>query len=430
MDEKREEMDVAKQLEDEEKWNEAANCYVNLISDNTPTSLYERASWCLSRAGRYSEAVIYLRILTENDPASAKWPYMVGYQYYCQKMWKESVEWFELSIKRFPDYFVVKYRIAYAYVQIAGEYKKLTKAEYWKALGHLKDCHLLWNSFDESKKRKERSVYFDINFLHGKILMELPEHRVEAILLFLKALEIKPDDEFTKYNLAKSYYLNGDFKKAKESLPLSTKYYVVELSAFIEAKLENYSKAISAINKLLLKRKRDYLFAFLAEVNLLINENDDAYKLARKAVAEGPKNHKNYFLMAKIYYRYGLLRKALDFLNLANKIKKEKYGSDYQESDSLREEIFDKISPSYQDDNLLLKKLDQLAVDLPDKNCLGVIRNFNSEKGFGFIKSTPNDIFFHISNCKYTGITIGDHVQYTVVSTEKGLMAIDVCKLD
>ena len=39
---------------------------------------------------------------------------------------------------------------------------------------HLKTtCHCLWDTFDESKKQKERSTYYDINFLHGKILMDL-----------------------------------------------------------------------------------------------------------------------------------------------------------------------------------------------------------------------------------------------------------------
>ena len=429
MVEKRVEMDLAQTFENEGKWGEAANCYVKLISDNSPLSLYERAAWCLSRAGSYSEAIKYLIILVKKDPASAKWPYMLGYQYYCQKLWRKAVEWFEKSLNIFPDYFVVKYRLAYAYVQIAGEYKKLTKAEYWKALGLLKDCHQLWNSYNEDKKRKERSTYFDVNFLHGKILMELPDHRIEAIQLFLKALEIKPNDEFAKYNLAKTYYLNGDFEKARDSLPISTKYFVVELSAFIEAKLKNYLKAISVINKLLLNRKKDYLYAFLAEVYLLNNENDEAYKMARKAIFEGPNNHKNYFLMAKIYYRYGLLRKAIEFLDLANKAKKEKYGSDFKESDILREEILTKISPIYQDDTNLLKKLGELTTDLSEKIRQGVICNFNSEKGFGFIKSSPKDIFFHVSNCKYTKISNGDHVQFTIVTSEKGIKAVDVSKL-
>ena len=424
MDEKK--MEYSRQLEREKNWVEAADQYVQLLSEDSSSSLYERAAWCLSRAGKYSDSIKYLEKLHEIEPLSAKWPYMIGYQYYCQKDWNKSIEWFEKSLERYQDYFVVKYRLAYAYIQIASNYKKLTKAEYWKALGHLKDCHRLWKTFDENKKQRERGVYSDINFLHGKILMELPNHRDEAINCFLKALEINPTNEFAKYNLAKTYYLNGDFKKAKENIPTCTQYYVVELSAYTDAKLGDYPSAISAITKLLNRRKKDYLFRFLASTYLLSDNLEKAYKMAQKAVSIGQNNHKNYYILSKVFYQYGLLNKAIENLDKASKIKKTKYETAYEECDELREIILSKMSSDYHDDYILLEKLNKLTTSQFEQ---GTICRYNSEKGFGFIKGCPKDIFFHVSNCKYKGVTEGDFVQYRSITTDRGIMAVDLRKL-
>lgn len=419
-------MKYAQQFEKDAKWADAADQYIQLLNDAPSSSIYERVAWCLSRAGKYSDSIKYLYKLHELEPLSAKWLYMIGYQYYCQKEWGKAIEWFEKALEKYPDYFVVKYRLAYAYIQSAGEYKKLTKAEYWKALGHLKDCHRLWKTFDDSKKQKERSIYFDVNFLHGKILMGLPNHRNEAINRFQSALEIKPTDEFAQYNLAKTYYLNGDYEKAKKNIPVSNQYYVVELTAYTDAKLGEYEKAISTIIKLLHRRKKDYLFSFLAETYLLSNNLEEAYKMAQKAVSQGQNNHKNYYTLAKVYYQYGLLYKAIEYLDKAIRIKKTKYDTAYEECDTLRETILSQMPQDYHDDDILLAKLHEITTPQFEQ---GTVCRYNSEKGFGFIKSSPKDIFFHVSNCKYKGVSVGDFVQFTTTTTDKGIMAVDLCKL-
>jgi tetratricopeptide (TPR) repeat protein/cold shock CspA family protein len=421
-------MRSAQELENELKWTEAAAQYVQLLDDSPSVDVYERAAWCFSRAGEYQNAIEYLLKLHELEPLSAKWLYMIGYQYYCQKEWNGAIEWFEKALKCYPDYFIVKYRLAYAYVQTAGIYKKLTKAEYWKAIGHLKDCHKLWDTFDDIKRQKERNTYFDVNFLHGKILMDLPRHYSQAINLFQTALGIKPTDEFAKYNLAKTFYLSGEYQKAQENIPAGNQYYIVELTAYTEAKLGNYQKAISIVDQLLLQRKSDYLYAFLAEVYMLETNPEKAYKAARQALSLGKKNHKNYYVIAKVYYHYGLLDKAVESLELAIKMKQSKYDASYAECDELREKILQEKSSDYKDDPKLIEKLDGLIAAPRFEQ--SVICRYNSEKGFGFIKGNLKDIFFHVSNCNYRNIAVGDSVRFSTTTTERGLMAVDVRKVD
>ena len=416
----------AKELEEKSMWIEAAHEYREALSAFNTNEIREKTAWCLSRAGEYDEAIKHLEVLNNDEPQIAKWPYMIGYQHYCKQNWANAVEWFEKSLVINPEYFIVKYRLAYALIQLAGKYKQLTKAEYWQALGHLKDCHKLWDNYSNDKQQKESSTYFSINFLHGKILMDLPHNRVQAASLFQKALQLKPDDTVTKYNLAKTYYYLGEYKKADQYLPSGNQYYITELNAYIDAKLGEYNSAIIKIKQLLQKRERDYLYNFLAEVYLSINDLDNALSMSKRAINLGRNNHKNYYTLAKIYYEFGLLSEAISTLDTAIQIKEKRYGSVFVECKLLRDEISSKITPEYSDDKELL---DRLITHEPNNNQniqQGTISKYNSSKGFGFIQSDGKDIFFHISNCKFTNVVIGDDVVFRTERTLKGTNALDV----
>jgi cold shock CspA family protein len=59
----------------------------------------------------------------------------------------------------------------------------------------------------------------------------------------------------------------------------------------------------------------------------------------------------------------------------------------------------------------------------------GKIANFNSEKGFGFIKdsATHDRIFFHVSGATFD-VKEGDIVNYELISGTKGLNAVNIVK--
>lgn len=396
-------------------WEEAIILYNEIVEENNSIQNIERLGWCLSRAGKYDDAIKFFMILKEKEPQMAKWNYMIGYQYYCKKDWKQAVKYFEETLKIKPNYFVVKYRISYAYVQLAGVYKKLTKPEFWKALGHIKECHELWKKFDEKEKNKERHIYYDINFLHGKILMDLPNHREEATIYFTKALKIN-NDEICRYNLSKTYYLIGNYEEAKKYIPNSNNYYVTELNAYIEAKLKNYDLAIETVNKLMKKRKKDYLFAFLAEVYLLKRDNKNAFENAKKAIRMNYNNHKNHFVLAKVYYKYGLYNSAIKELDIAISLKIKYYHSEYEEAISLKTVIENEIPSNYKQNNDLL---DLLNID-EEKIYTGIINQYDKNKGFGFIIYNKNNkIFFHVSDCDFNNPKIKEQVTFEI-SNGKG----------
>ena len=61
---------------------------------------------------------------------------------------------------------------------------------------------------------------------------------------------------------------------------------------------------------------------------------------------------------------------------------------------------------------------------------LGKVKNFNNEKGYGFIKTEEGkDLFFHYSELQMEGfksVTAGDKVEFEVIETEKGLRAVNI----
>ena len=63
----------------------------------------------------------------------------------------------------------------------------------------------------------------------------------------------------------------------------------------------------------------------------------------------------------------------------------------------------------------------------------GTVKNFNAEKGYGFIRTEEGkDVFFHFSVIQCEGfktVNPGDEVEYEYNETEQGLRATKVTKL-
>ncbi len=60
----------------------------------------------------------------------------------------------------------------------------------------------------------------------------------------------------------------------------------------------------------------------------------------------------------------------------------------------------------------------------------GKVKNFNKEKGYGFIKTEEGkDIFFHYSELKMEGfktVEANATVEFEIIETEKGLRAVNI----
>ena len=136
------EQSIAKSFEVNKQWDKAIEKYKEIYQNDKSLYIISKLLWCYSRNKDYSSAKKYCEILIKNEPNNPKWFYMMGYQYYMEKHWEKAIEYFEKALSIKPNYFVVLYRISYAYLQCAGEYMKLTKSEYWNAIGSVSYTHL------------------------------------------------------------------------------------------------------------------------------------------------------------------------------------------------------------------------------------------------------------------------------------------------
>ena len=58
----------------------------------------------------------------------------------------------------------------------------------------------------------------------------------------------------------------------------------------------------------------------------------------------------------------------------------------------------------------------------------GIVKFFNSEKGYGFIttEGSKEDVFVHANDLDGLKITQGDHVTFEVADGKKGTIAVNV----
>lgn len=412
----------AKILERNKDWLNAAKTYDSI---NLYMPALKKAAWCYSLAKYYDDSVEKYKQIIQREPQNAQALYSLGYQYYAQKRWKEAILWFEKALSVNENFFVVKYRLGYALLQIAGAVQQYVKPEFIRALGIFSECHQLWGSWSEEQREKEQDTYFDICFQHGKAILNMYSRYSEAEEYLRIASIIKPNDVNCKYNLAKVLCNQQKFLEAKEILPKGKEFYLEELSAYIEYKLNNLKNAISIYNKILRYRKRDYLYTDLAEVLIEDGQFKEAYKMCIEACKLNKSNHKNYYMLGMVYYRLGLYKSAITNFEQAVKLKQSRFQSSYAECDKLLIQARNNVSKDeYVEDEELLKELStQMNVGTEQ---IGTIQRYNSDRGFGAITSNGENVFFHIKQCRFYNPTIGMRVIFEKSYNDKGPIALNV----
>ena len=131
---------------------------------------------------------------------------------------------------------------------------------------------------------------------------------------------------------------------------------------------------------------------------MLKEDNKNAFDYANIAIKVNYKNHKNHFVLAKVYYKYNLLYSAVKELDNAIQLKFKNYHSEYDEAILLKEEIMEKSPENYVEDKHILEKIN---FNNDKKIYTGTIYEYDKNKGFGFIMYDGKKIFFHISDCKF-----------------------------
>lgn len=389
--------------------------YIKTLQEPLSQEIKECLAWSYSRQEKYSEAILIYNELLSIQPNNAKWLYSKGYQYYAQKDYQKAVIYFEEALSVYPNYMKVKYRISYAYIQMAGNDRQWTKDVFWKAINHLKSAHDIYKNFTIEEQEKNRSIYADICALHGKTLVGSSKYIELAIKYLEHSLSLKEDAD-VRYQLAKAYYYKKNYTKALELLPSHGKvaYYVLELKSQIYADNGQIDKSNEVLFTLLKFRRKDYLYQRLAYNFLSLNKLDEALKYAQLALNNGKRNFKNLFLYGQICYEKTMYREAYDYLQKARIQKQKDYNLDLPEAI----ELIDKIN-----------QITKTFSSCEDKIYEGMISQYNSGRGFGFIsiQTDSERYFFHINQFANMALPkVGDRVKFTKEKTRKGYQAKDI----
>ncbi len=421
-------LSIADKYEKELLWKNAYDTYVLVYENNTNDKILEKLAWCASRAELYCEAIGYYMMLSERRPTVAKWLYCIGYQYYMKKDWKSAIEWFKKALVIYPEYFTVKYRLGYALRQECGNFMVLKKSEFWEALKQFNECTTIWNGYDDKLKKQNSSIYADICFQKGKLLIER-DKTTDAIISFKESLSLMNNDyEDCSYQLAKAYLKINDPKEALKTLPSSNKYYITELKIDIYMALDETDNAKKLLENHIIHRKKDYLHRQLAEISIKREDFKAAIQYANKAVEINKKNHLNRLLLAKILFDVALLKRALEEVEQAIILKQEKYDSTFDDAEQLKRKILEQIKETdYSDDDV--EKISYYFKDNKATRAEGYVIQYNSDRGFGFILSQNNKYFFHINEVKrydQNKIKINSKLEFTPSINNKGSMAINI----
>lgn len=402
------------------QWIEAIQ-FIKIIPQPLSDEETAALAWCYSRNAEYENAIKLYDDMIQRQPQKAKWYYGKGYQFYMQKDWENAIENFSTALSLFENYLVVKYRIAYAYLQLSGNKMQWSKDTFWKAIRHLEDCHKIFSSYAPEEQKKHIATYADICALHGKTIMASERYLDKSIELLKKANALKADDDF-KYQLAKAFYLKKQYNDALTALPKSDKhYYVPELHSQILSDSGKYHESNEILLKLTKYRKKDYLFRRIAENYLKMHMIDKAESYSHKAISMNKRNYKNYLTLGIVLKEKKMYKSAMQSLERARLSKQNQYKLDCSEAIILIDEINYLTNNNPKDSNTV-------SNDDPHNIHEGKVIKYFSERGFGFLLDchSNKNLFFHISDFPSNEAKIGQKVKYEITTTSKGEKATSI----
>ena len=408
-------------LLNENKWDDAI-LLIKSYSNPLTIELLDKLGWCYSRSGKYKKAIEVYNELINRESQKAKWHYCKGYQFYAESKWAEAIDCFVKALELHNNYLIVKYRLAYAYIQTTGNHQQWTKDSFWKAIQQLEDCHSLYQSYSEQEKANNASTYADVCFLHGKVIMASDRYIDKCISLLKKAVELRNDNDF-KYQLAKALVQKKAYDEALDVLPnISKPYYINELRSSIFSAQGLYAESNKILFGLIKYRQKDYLYRRIARNYCCVEKFGNAIKYISIAIKKGPNNYKNYLAQGVIYKKMGQMKSAITAFETARNKKQKMFGTDCSEAIEFMVEINNDTNNRPQDEKISLE-------DKTLKECMGIIIKYNHYKGYGFIKEdeTGENIFFHISNFEEV---IGPKKQMKVVYNKefsnRGACAVNI----
>jgi tetratricopeptide (TPR) repeat protein len=367
----------------ENRWADAI-VDLRIVHGRMPTNIdiAGKLGFALSRDEKYYEAIRVFEEVCKMQPREAKWPYMVGYQYYNQKDWPRAVEWFSKAVELRRGYVKALYRKGYAHAALGQEPQ---------AINAFTECISSWEKMTPEAQEHDRANYGKAQFQLGKIFFK-KSLSLKARRHLQIAAQIHSADQNVLYELGQCYLKNNQLEDALRTLWDADRIkpgtdYVLDRLAQTLAQKGDYAAAEQQYQRIPERRRRPFVLQHLGTMYLQQGQHQKALPYLESAARKQPDNHNIQYALGSAQESGGQMQAAHESYKRAISLRKTKYNLEFREADAA------------------LNRTTELIASLPPPSQSekpgdheGVIESYNEKRGFGFIKgeSQPH-IFFHVS---------------------------------
>lgn len=407
------------------EWQEAIN-YLEQARQTEPKNTYVLGplSFCYSRLGQHEKTIGLCEELCQLQPDLARWPYMIGYQYYDQQQYEEAIKHFDRALKIEPNYIVVLYRKGYALSQVAGKTGP--------ALTTYEKCRTAYHKLaDEEAKKREKEHYVDACYQQGKLFLETRNYRLAQERL-RDAIALKPDHADAHYSLGKTYCENEQFDEAiivlhkAQELSSKPQHYVIDRLAQAYAGANRLDESVRIYERMPpFIRNRPYVLRNMGEVYIKLQRWQEAQRILTEAVQQEQRNHNGHYLLGLVFKELGHWDKAARSFEKANQLRQKNYNCSF----TAAEEALATLNAEHPEGAKLARSENMNAPVSPMGRPVGRVKRYLADRGFGFLQTERGtELFFHIKNVKGTNSVVeGDYLEYTQSEGKKGPEATNLC---
>lgn len=406
----------------ENRWPEAVKWLVK-ATELIPadTAVLGKLGFCLSRNQEYQRAIEVFTNLSTREPKVARWPYMVGYQYYMQSQWAETLRWFDQALSIQPTYLIVLYRKGYTHLRM----EQLPEAE-----RAFKSCLTIWEALSPEAQQEKRSSYSDACFQLGKLYLK-QGFTFKARRCLSLAVEHDPDHSDKRYELGKCLLQTGQANEAIKELR-----HADTLNAGVDYVIDRLAQAYIAIGDLteaeqLYSRippywRREYILRNLGILYFKQERYEEAVKNLFEAIRKEPRNHHSHYYLGLTHEALGNLAKARQAYREAIQIRQKRYNKSYPEAEERLHATEEQLAAHQA---LEVPTVCQSATEGENS---GKIVFYNSQRGYGFIQNPAGErFFFHVSDLPAgSAVREGVKVEFDVKPSPKGPQAINLLLME
>ena len=400
---------------DDCRWKDAIPCFQEVVSRQPDRSeVVAKLAFALSQVGEYDQAVEALVQLCSDEPHSARWPYMAGYQFYMRARWAEAIEWFDKALLLNPTYIKALYRKGYAHFRL-GQTDECEKA--------LRACIDSWNKLPPELQQAELSTYGKANFILGKAYLARGLS-LKARRPLRAAVDVDGDDPDRRYELGKCLLQNEDVQEAIKQLEWANRVkpgtdYIVDRLARAYAKNGDLGAGEKLYQGIPRHRRRPFILKNLGKLHLEQGRVNEALEELQLAARKDSRNHNIQYLLGRAPESAGRGSEALLAYECGVNLKRKTYGSDFSEAQAAIERLGGE-SPALDRDSVPNEFLE------PGEQ-MGVIAHYDTSRGFGFISCNGQEVFFHITAVGNSYMPrVGSSVAFRPEQSDRGPRAIRV----